>query len=66
VDVPELGKTANVQLGFRLSVSDNIIDATGAVIWVSGRRNGIKFKYVGEQSQKSIRDFIEERKRKSS
>jgi c-di-GMP-binding flagellar brake protein YcgR len=66
VDLPELRKTANVQLGFRLPVSDSIIDATGAVIWVSGRRSGIKFKYVREQSQKSIGDFIEERKRKSS
>ena len=62
VELPELRKRANVRLEFRLPGSDSMIDATGAVIWVSGKRNGIKFKYVGEQSQKSLRQFIQERK----
>jgi c-di-GMP-binding flagellar brake protein YcgR len=62
VEQPELRKKENVQLAFRLAVADTIIDTSGAVVWVSGRRNGIKFKYVGEQSQKSIRQFIEERR----
>ena len=62
VELSELRKTENVQLEFRLSVSGSIIDATGAVIWVSGSRNGIKFKYVREQSRMSIRQFIKERK----
>ena len=48
VELPELRKRANVRLEFRLPGSDSMIDATGAVIWVSGKRNGIKFKYVGE------------------
>ncbi|MGE5083292.1 MAG: PilZ domain-containing protein [Acidobacteriota bacterium] len=66
VELPELRKRANVRLEFRLPGSDSMIDATGAVIWVSGKRNGIKFKYVGEQSQKSLRQFIQERKHSAS
>lgn len=62
VELPELRKRENVQLAFRLSVSGSIVDATGAVIWISGRRNGIKFKYVGEQSRVSIRHFIRKTK----
>jgi c-di-GMP-binding flagellar brake protein YcgR len=61
VELPELRKSENVKLAFRLIVSGTIIDASGAVIWVLGRRTGIKFKYVGEQIHKSIRRFIEER-----
>lgn len=61
LEVAELSKKANVHLTFRLPRSETIIDATGTVIWVSGRRNGIKFKYVGEQSRESIQRFIEER-----
>jgi len=66
VELPELRKTANVRLEFRLPGSDSMIDATGAVIWVSGKRNGIKFKYVGEQSQKSLRQFIQKREHSAS
>ena len=62
VELPALRKTANVHLTLRLPLSDALIDATGTVIWVSGKRSGIKFKYMGEQSQESIRQFIEERK----
>lgn len=61
VELPDLRKRANVQLTFRLPLSDAIIEALGAVIWVSGRRNGIKFKQVGEQSRNLIRHFVEER-----
>ena len=61
VESPELRKQADVQLTFRLPMSDAIIEALGAVIWVSGRRNGIRFKQVGEQSRNLIRHFIEER-----
>ena len=66
VELPELRKRENVQLAFRLSVSGSIVDATGAVIWILGRRNGIMFKYMGEQSRMSIRQFIEERKHGAS
>ena len=66
VDLPELRKKANVQLAFRLPGSDSMIDATGAVIWVSDRRNGIKFKHVGEQSKKSIRQFVQQREHEGS
>ncbi|MFL6306314.1 MAG: PilZ domain-containing protein [Candidatus Sulfotelmatobacter sp.] len=66
VELPELRKREKVQLGFRLSVSGSIVDATGAVIWIVGRRNGIKFKYMGEQSRMSIRQFIEDRKHVAS
>lgn len=60
VETPELRQKAKVQLTFRLPHSDTIIEALGAVVWVSGKRNGIKFKQVGTQSQKLIQHFIEE------
>ena len=55
VETPELRKKANVQLTFRLPHSDTIIEAMGAVVWVSGKRNRIKFKQVGTRSQDLIR-----------
>ena len=60
VEMPALRKEANVRLTFRLPRSDTIIEALGAVVWVTGKRNGIKFKRVGSQSQDLIRHFIEE------
>lgn len=60
VEVTELKRRANVQLTFRLPISETIIDVLGAVVWRSARRHGIKFKYMGEQSHDSIRNFIEE------
>jgi c-di-GMP-binding flagellar brake protein YcgR len=62
IEAPGLSNKANVHLTFRLPFSDAIIDATGTVVWGVGRRNGIRFDHVGEQSQQSIRDFVEERK----
>jgi len=61
VEVPELKTKAHVQLSFRLPRSETIIDALGSVVWASKRWRGIEFKYIGEQSQDSIRHFIEER-----
>jgi c-di-GMP-binding flagellar brake protein YcgR len=61
VVVPELRKTAKVQLTFRLPLSNTIIEAHGAVVWISGSRLGIKFKQMREQTQASIRHFIEQR-----
>ena len=60
VEMPELRKRANLQLTFRLPHRGTIIEALGFVIWVSDRRNGIKFKQVGAQSNDLIRHFIEE------
>lgn len=62
VEVPELPIRATVRLTFRLPLSDKTIDVSGAVVWASGRRHGIKFKQLGEQSHNSIRHFIDERK----
>jgi len=59
-EVPELKRKVSVQLTFRLPLSGTIIDALGAVVWRSDRRQGIKFNYMGERSQESIRHFIEE------
>ena len=61
VEVPELKRRTNVRLTFRLPGSQTIIDALGAVVWRLTKRHGIKFKHMGEQSQNSIRRFIEER-----
>jgi hypothetical protein len=66
VEVAELSEKSNLQLTFRLPPSDTIIDATGAVVWASGRRHGIKFKNVGEHTQESIRHFIDDFTRGSS
>lgn len=61
VEVSELKRKADVQLSFRLPPSETIIDALGAVVWCSNRRHGIKFMYIGEQTEDSIRQFIEAR-----
>ena len=61
VEISELKRKTDVQLTFRLPVSETIIDALGAVVWCSKRRHGIKFKYMGEQTEDSIRQFIEGR-----
>ncbi len=61
VEVPELKRKADVQLSFRLPVLETIIDAQGTVVWHSRKRHGIEFKYMGEQTHDSIRQFIEER-----
>ena len=61
IEVSELPTKANVQLTFRLPLSDTIIEARGAVVWASGRLHGIKFKRVGEQSDQSIQHFIKDR-----
>jgi hypothetical protein len=61
VELSELKKRAKVQLTFRLPVSGTIIDALGVVVWRVERRHGIKFRQVGDQSQESIRRFIEQR-----
>ena len=58
--MPALRKESNVQLTFRLPHSDTIIEAVGSVVWVTGKRNGIKFELVRSQSQDLIRHFIEE------
>jgi len=60
IEVPELKRKASVQLAFRLPLSGTIIEALGTVVWRSDRRHGIKFNYMGENSQKSIQHFIEE------
>lgn len=48
-----------VQLTFRLD-SRAIVDAEGTVVWASERRHGIRFTFMGDQSQRSIGRFIEE------
>jgi PilZ domain len=61
VELLELKTRAKLQLTFRLPVSQAIIDVLGSVVWHSDRRHGIKFKYLGEQSRESLRNFIEDR-----
>jgi CheY-like chemotaxis protein len=58
IDVNDLQVGQNVRLAFRLPSSGAQIDATGLVIWVGEKRQGIRFTHVkGEQA---IRDFIAE------
>jgi hypothetical protein len=63
VELPELKRKANVRLTFRLPLSGTIVDAVGTTVWRSERRQGIKFKHIGEQSLVSIQHFIEEQSR---
>lgn len=60
VELPELESRADVQMTFRLPAPDTIIDAFGTVVWHSEKRQGIKFKNIGEQSLASIRHFVAE------
>jgi len=60
VEVPDLKMKDAVQLTFRLPISHALVDAVGAVVWAGDRRHGIRFNYIGEHSQQSIRQFIEE------
>jgi len=47
----------SVQLTFRLD-AHAIVDAVGTVVWAAERRHGIRFAYMGAQSQRSVRQFI--------
>ena len=60
VEVLHLKRKDAVRLTFRLPTSHALVDAAGAVVWVGERRYGIRFNCIGEQSQESIRQFIEQ------
>ena len=60
VELPDLERNANVHLTFRLPTSDTIIDTFGTVVWLSEKKQGIKFKQIGGRGRASIRHFIEE------
>lgn len=62
LELPELPKRATVQLSFRLPRSESIIDMNGTVVWVMGRRHGIKVNDMRHQSHELIRTFIEQHK----
>jgi c-di-GMP-binding flagellar brake protein YcgR len=49
----------SVQLSFRLD-AHAMVDAVGTVVWAAERRHGIRFTYMGVQSQRSVRRFIAE------
>ena len=58
VDVSGLKAKEAVQLSFRLPVSGLAVDALGVVIWEDEKRHGIRFTYIGAQSQQSIHQDI--------
>jgi CheY-like chemotaxis protein len=60
VDVDQLKPGQSVRLSFRLSPSATLIGATGSVVWVSEKRQGIRFEHLGPKHEKAIRDFIAE------
>jgi c-di-GMP-binding flagellar brake protein YcgR len=61
VEVSGLQPKEAVQLSFRLPASGLAIDAVGVVIWGDEKRHGIRFTYIGAQSQQSIHEYITER-----
>lgn len=60
VDVGHLKPGQSVRVSFRLSSSATLIDATGTVVWVGEKRQGIRFEHLGPKHEKAIRDFIAE------
>jgi c-di-GMP-binding flagellar brake protein YcgR len=63
VEGADLKMADAVQLTFRLD-SLAIVDALGTVVWAAERRHGIRFTYMGEQSQQSVHRFMVERSRR--
>jgi CheY-like chemotaxis protein len=60
VDIAGLNPRDNVRLSFRLPGSGAMVDATGSVIWVNERRQGIRFEHLNPKHEQTIRDFITE------
>jgi CheY-like chemotaxis protein len=60
VDVGSLKPGQSVRLSFRLPQSGTLVEATGAVVWVGEKRQGIRFEHLGPKHEKAIRDFIAE------
>jgi CheY-like chemotaxis protein len=58
VDADNLKPGQHIRLSFRLPSSGTLVDATGNVIWVSEKRQGIKFDHV--KNLQAVRDFISE------
>lgn len=49
-----------MRISFRLPISGLAIEATGTVIWVDQKRQGIQFTNVNAKNQEIIRQFISE------
>lgn len=60
VEVSGLKPKEVVQLFFRLPVSGVAVDVGGAVAWGEEKRHGIQFTNMGEQSERSILQYIAE------
>lgn len=58
IDVGRLTPGETVKLAFRLPSCDALIETTGRVIWVSEKRQGIRFDHMSAKSEQAIRDFI--------
>jgi CheY-like chemotaxis protein len=58
IEVDGLRVGQNVHLSFRLPSTNALIDATGDVIWVVEKRQGIRFGH--SKGEQAIRDFIAE------
>jgi DNA-binding response OmpR family regulator len=60
VDVGQLKPGESVRLSFRLPSSSTLVDATGAVVWVGEKRQGLRFDHISAKHEQAIRDFIAE------
>ncbi|MGA6983502.1 MAG: response regulator [Candidatus Sulfotelmatobacter sp.] len=58
VEAENLQPGQQVRVSFRLPSSGTAIDATGIVVWVAEKRQGIRFEQV--KNPQAIRDFISE------
>jgi c-di-GMP-binding flagellar brake protein YcgR len=60
VDIIGLNPGDNVRVSFRLPGSGTMVDASGSVVWVNEKRQGIRFEHLSPKHDQTIRDFITE------
>jgi len=60
VEAEGLKPGQTVRVSFRLPSSGTLVDATGAVVWVGEKRQGIQFEHINPKHTQAIRDFIAE------
>jgi CheY-like chemotaxis protein len=60
MDVGQLRPGESVRASFRLPSSATLIEASGVVVWVNEKRQGIRFEHLTPKNEQAIRDFITE------
>jgi CheY-like chemotaxis protein len=60
IDVGQLKPGDSVRLAFRLPTCAALVETTGRVVWVTEKRQGIRFDQLTPKVDQAIRDFIAE------